>query len=414
MSLAAFTADDTLQPEPEIYESPIGMDRIDDDAVKVIRRLTQAGHQAYLVGGGVRDLLLDHRPKDFDVATSARPPEVRRLFRNCRVIGRRFRLAHVLFSGGKIIEVATFRRDPLNGPHHDTRVQNDDLLIRHDNVFGEPHEDATRRDFTINGLFYDLASAEVIDYVRGMPDLQARIVRTIGDPERRIREDPVRILRAIKFAARLTLNIDPELFDAIVGLRDEIQRSAKPRVLEEIFRLMRGGAAVRSIQLCWETGVLATVFPELAAFLDDDVRGREQTWARLACIDAAVAHDDVPSDLALLATLLLGAIQDALDGARHPRQVYEDFVGPIGVRLAMPRRLKDGLRAVTASQYPLQAGQVRKVAGRECFAEAVQVFIFDCAATDIPVPEWATAPDVLAELQDERRPKARRRRRRRR
>ena len=189
-------------PSPEVYAQGITRSMMDRDAVKVIRRLSSHGYRAFLVGGGVRDLLLGRKPKDFDVATSALPHDVRRLFRNCRVIGRRFRLAHVLFSGGKIIEVATFRKDPdqryeERGGDDDTPVRlvpirrdsadEADLLIRNDNVFGHPHEDAIRRDFTINGLFYDLERQEVIDYVGGMDDLDQRVLRTIGDPDVRFR-----------------------------------------------------------------------------------------------------------------------------------------------------------------------------------------------------------------------------------
>ncbi|MBW2225574.1 MAG: hypothetical protein JRF54_15560, partial [Deltaproteobacteria bacterium] len=195
-------------PEPLVYAYAIPRRLVDPDAAKVIRRLNRHGHTAYLVGGGVRDLMLGRKPKDFDLATSARPYEVRDLFRNCRVIGRRFRLAHVLFSGGKIIEVATYRRDPSQhfevikpkiakkiplcaGPEPVrlipsrraiTEGEDTDLLITNDNVFGEPHEDSIRRDFTINGLFYDLERGEVIDFVGGVADLEEHLLRTIGDP----------------------------------------------------------------------------------------------------------------------------------------------------------------------------------------------------------------------------------------
>ena len=213
-------------PTPDIFRGLIVAERIDPDAVKVLKRLTRHGHTAYLVGGGVRDLLLGRAPKDFDIATSARPGEVRRLFRNCRVIGRRFRLAHILFAGGKIIEVATFRRDPRDAREeveeegeldverpsaHALRGDDADLLIRQDNTFGDPHEDAIRRDFTINGLFYGLDRDEVIDYIGGVTDLRTGVVRTIGEPDVRFREDPVRILRAIKFGARLGLGSAPDV-----------------------------------------------------------------------------------------------------------------------------------------------------------------------------------------------------------
>ena len=180
---------------------------LDIDAVKVVNRLHQNGHEAYLVGGCVRDLLVGRTPKDFDIATSALPSEVRGIFRNCRLIGRRFRLAHVYFRGGKIIEVSTFRANPITDLEPTEPVPNeersDDLLIDDDNVFGTAEQDARRRDFTINGLFYDVAEGRVLDFVRGRRDLEQRLVRTIGDPERRMREDPIRILRAVRFASQV-------------------------------------------------------------------------------------------------------------------------------------------------------------------------------------------------------------------
>src|SRR5579884_475034 len=191
-----------------------------------IERLRAAGHQAYLVGGCVRDLLLGGKPKDFDVATNARPEDVRQLFRNCRIIGRRFRLAHILF-GGKVIEVATFRRNPaMEAPEEEASDVFDDLLIRSDNVFGEAHEDALRRDFTMNALFYDLDRRQVLDWCGGMQDVERRTIHTIGDPMVRFREDPIRILRVIKFASRLDLGIAPDVYDAMVGTRDDLAKAA--------------------------------------------------------------------------------------------------------------------------------------------------------------------------------------------
>ena len=198
---------------------PIPLDQIDPDAAKVVRRLSRSGFAAYLVGGCVRDLLLGRKPKDFDVATSATPPEIKSLFRNCRIIGRRFRLAHIFF-GQKIIETSTFRANPREVEADDDDELLDaeqghgdnELYIRRDNVFGSAEEDARRRDFTINGLFYDLDGDKVIDYVEGLPDLERRTVRTIGDPDVRFREDPIRILRALKFAARLNFEIEPATY----------------------------------------------------------------------------------------------------------------------------------------------------------------------------------------------------------
>jgi tRNA nucleotidyltransferase/poly(A) polymerase len=241
----------------------IARELIDPDADKVVRRLARHGFQAYLVGGCVRDLLLQRTPKDFDVATNATPKEIRQLFRNCRIIGRRFRLAHIFF-GPKIIETSTFRANPREG---DDASDSDELLIRRDNVFGTDTEDARRRDFTINGLFYDVEAERVIDHVGGLADLERRVVRTIGDPDIRFREDPVRMLRAVKFAARLDFEIEPVTLAALVRHRSEIAKCAQPRVLEELYRLLRGGAAHRSMALLIETGVAISLSPHLATML---------------------------------------------------------------------------------------------------------------------------------------------------
>jgi poly(A) polymerase len=205
---------------PEIPE-----ELLDPDAVKTVRRLRRAGHEAYLVGGCVRDLLLGLRPKDFDIATSAHPQQVKDTFRNCRLIGRRFRLAHVFFKGGKIVEVSTFRANPLD----ELTDLPKDLLIRHDNVFGNAEEDARRRDFTVNGLFYDLDTGRVVDHVNGMADLKQRRIRTIGNPDVRMREDPVRILRAIRFAAKCSCDLEPATLAAMKQHVHEIPRCAPPR-----------------------------------------------------------------------------------------------------------------------------------------------------------------------------------------
>jgi len=233
---------------------------IDPDADRVVRKLNRAGYKAYLVGGCVRDLLVGRTPKDFDVATSATPNEIKATFRNSRIIGRRFRLAHVFF-GSKIIETSTFRANPRDEDDHD-------LLIRRDNVFGNETEDARRRDFTINGLFYDVEREEVIDHVGGLADLEAKLIRTIGDPDVRFQEDPVRMLRAIKFAARLEFGFEPATWRALLRWRGEISKCAPPRLLEEIHRLMRGGACRRSFELLVETGTLAILSPYLAGLLE--------------------------------------------------------------------------------------------------------------------------------------------------
>ncbi|HTN52751.1 MAG TPA: polynucleotide adenylyltransferase PcnB, partial [Anaeromyxobacter sp.] len=283
----------------------IPVDRLDPDALRVIARLRHMGHRAYLVGGCVRDLLVGKTPKDFDVATDAHPGEVRAIFRNCRLIGRRFRLAHVYFRGGKVIEVATFRKNPIDVAE-DVGEGDGDLLITRDNVFGTAEEDAVRRDFTVNGLFYDAATGEVIDYVGGRADVEAHRIATIGDPETRMREDPVRALRAVRFAARLGFTIAPDTFEAMRRHAGELSRCAPARVLEEIFKLLRCGASARAFELQRSCGALVVVLPALAAALEGwDEPGRRAFFAHLAALDRLVRSGADVSDAVLLGALLM-------------------------------------------------------------------------------------------------------------
>src|SRR5579863_4454312 len=249
--------------EPRIlerFQHPISRRDIDPNVLKILYRLEAAGYIAYLVGGGVRDLMMGRRPKDFDIATSAHPQQVRDLFRNSRLIGRRFRLVHVFF-GQHNIEVATFRRRAEDVP------ESDDPQIRHDNTFGTPEEDAFRRDFTINALFYNPRSFQVIDYAGGVADLEARLIRTIGDPEVRMREDPVRMLRAVRFAAKLGFEIEPATRAAIERHREDLLNASVPRVVEEIYRATGIAAAGRAFELMHQLALFDLLLPPLARFL---------------------------------------------------------------------------------------------------------------------------------------------------
>ena len=254
-------------------EHAISRRQIDPDALKVLYRLHQNDYVAYLVGGSVRDLLLGRRPKDFDIGTSAHPYQVKRLFRNCWIIGRRFRLAHVRF-GTKTIEVATFRRQvvrrgargarraaaaPHGIPVDEHQPGHPDRLLHRDNTFGTPEEDAFRRDFTVNALFYDIG--DVFDHrLHGRPrDLEARVIRCIGDPDERFQEDPVRMLRAVAMAARLDFSIDPPIDAAIAKHRGEIARSAPARLIEEFYKLLRAGAAERAFRMLAERRLLEPI-----------------------------------------------------------------------------------------------------------------------------------------------------------
>ncbi len=359
------------------HDAPLDEASIDADAARVVQRLERAGFQAYLVGGCVRDLLLGGRPKDFDVATSARPDDVRSLFRNCRIIGRRFRLAHVLFGGGKVVEVATFRRNPtsLSGDG-DAEDLDDDLLIRSDNVFGEAHEDALRRDFTINALFYDLDRRQVLDWCGGMPDIQAKTIRTIGEPAVRFREDPVRILRAIKFAARLDLGIDPAVYDAMVGSRFELARAARPRIFEEILRLMRMGSSHRSMWLMWEMGAMAVLMPELSAFLDDDeatAGGSFRFFKKMRLIDERTRAGGALDDIVLMTALFYDPLEEAAQGMRDLVSAVNDFLEPVIDRIAMPRRIADAIRRIVVMVPRIIAGRSGRFTRTELFLPALEV-----------------------------------------
>ncbi len=278
-------------------EHNVSRKNIDEDALKVLYRLKNHGYVAYLVGGGVRDLLLERRPKDFDIGTSAHPQQVKKLFRNCFIVGRRFRLCHVRF-GRKVIEVSTFRKQ--------APAEEGDSLIRRDNTFGSPEEDAFRRDFTVNAICYDIATFSVIDWVGGIRDLEKRVIRTIGDPAVRLREDPVRMLRAAALAARLDFTIDRDSVEAIRTSRADIVRSSPARVLEEFYKILRQGAAQRTFRLLHELGLLAYLFPAADKAMVERNKGFLESLAR---IDEFRARGvGVPEDLTnavLMGTLLV-------------------------------------------------------------------------------------------------------------
>ncbi|HET7924163.1 MAG TPA: polynucleotide adenylyltransferase PcnB, partial [Rhodanobacteraceae bacterium] len=226
-------------------EHNISRANISPNALKVLYRLKSAGFEAFLVGGGVRDLLLDRHPKDFDVVTNADPDQIQELFRNCRLIGRRFRLAHVRF-GRDIVEVATFRAANVVDPEDDDRAHSDSGRILRDNVYGTIDEDVWRRDFTVNALYYNITDFSISDYVNGVDDVRSRTLRLIGDPEKRYREDPVRMLRAVRFAAKLDFTLAPETAAPIASLGHLIKDVPPARLFDELLKLFQSGHAVQS------------------------------------------------------------------------------------------------------------------------------------------------------------------------
>ncbi len=423
---------------------------VDPDALKVLYRLRQADHVAYLVGGSVRDLLLGRRPKDFDIGTSAHPYQVKKLFRNCWIIGRRFRLAHVRF-GQKIIEVATFRRQLQPGeeiaqdgvpapvlhseeqaPASDglpsiDRRRRDEHLIHRDNTFGTPEEDAFRRDFTINALFYDIATFSIIDYTGGLDDLRAGIVRCIGDPQVRFLEDPVRMLRAVALAARLDFAIDAPIMEAIATLRHEMVRTSPPRLLEEYYKILRAGSSEKTFRLLASAGLLEPVSAELHAGASDAL------WQSLARVDAYRSRFEATPDRFTNA-ILLGSLLVPLGLAPQPGRPpspERDQTGarhrPVGPRLGdlpLARRDVEHLRHLLSLQrrlHDLKASlrAQQALTRRTIFPDALTWLEIHGGSREL-VDHWnalraetANRP-AATESEDGQPPRRRRRRRRRR
>ena len=435
-------------------EHAISRRQIEPEALKVLYRLRQFGHAAYLVGGSVRDLLLGRPPKDFDIGTSAHPYQVKRLFRNCWIIGRRFRLAHIKF-GAKTIEVATFRRqvseaaEPGPGPARPARHSGAELdaktktpatptgdhmrdgsrthglphagrlLIHRDNTFGTAEEDAFRRDFTINALFYDLATFSVIDYVGGLQDLEARLIRCIGDPNERFLEDPVRMLRALAFGARLGFRIDSPTHEAIGRHRAAITQAAPARLLDELYKILRSGAAERTFYRLFEVGLLKHISPELA---------RKQSaalWKSLAELDLYRARfETAPSTLTnpvLLGSLLVPTRllepRPLETGGRRDRE--NDPRLTLGM-LTLARRDVQHLRQIVGLQQQLHDPGLpyraqRALMHREVYADAL-TWLEIHGGSSATLERWRSLGEIGGAAIDGEaaRPRRRRRRRRRR
>ncbi|MGD8120163.1 polynucleotide adenylyltransferase PcnB [Vibrio sp. TRT 2004] len=249
-------------------EHNISRKQISDNALKVLYRLHGAGFDAYLVGGGVRDLLLSQQPKDFDIATNATPEQIRQLFKNCRLIGRRFRLAHIMF-GRDIIEVATFRGHHQEPSKNVSQQSKEGMLLR-DNVYGTIDEDAERRDFTVNAMYYNISDYSIHDYARGIEDLEDKLIRLIGDPDTRYREDPVRMLRAIRFAVKLDFDIEEDTAAPIEELATLLQEIPAARLYEESLKMLQSGHGLETYHLMREYNLFQQLFPTIAEFFTED------------------------------------------------------------------------------------------------------------------------------------------------
>lgn len=258
--------------------------QISEAALKVLYRLNKAGFRACLVGGGVRDVLLDKQPKDFDVATSATPEQVNELFKNCRLIGRRFRLAHIRF-GREVIEVATFRSHAPESPKTEL---NDEGRILRDNTFGSIEDDALRRDFTVNALYYDIKDFALLDYANGLQDLENKTLRLIGDPVTRYKEDPVRMLRAVRFAAKLGFTIEHAAAQAILEQGHLLKDIPSARLYDEILKIFHSGYAMQAYELLRQYQLFQYLFPELEKYLKS-----EPAEAILDFIEQALVNTDI-------------------------------------------------------------------------------------------------------------------------
>lgn len=403
-------------------QHPISRRLIDEDALRVLYQLYRAGHTAYLVGGGVRDLLLGRVPKDFDVVTSARPAQVRRVFRNCRLIGRRFRLAHIHFLDGKIIELSTFRAQPEMG---DSEA---DGLVTRDNKFGTPRLDALRRDFTINSLFYDVSTFSVIDYVGGLEDVHRGVIRTIGDPHLRFQEDPVRMIRAIRFAARLGFKVESETWDAMSELAYCIEKSPPPRVLEEWARLLEEGAAAQAFDLMDKVGLLEFLEPSLEAYLrqaeQGDIEGDPdgRLFFRLFAGADGLRQQGLrlPRPL-LIALWCLPLLADNGFFEEEGDSVYRDVAFPVLLRLGIARKESDQTQDMLVLLRRLVDRKKRRKAGkplveREFFPEALVLLSLWQEASgehEAELARWQPElPKVLTRFEDSKkkiRPPERRR-----
>lgn len=350
----------TSEPTLPAEENPVILPRkahcisrkmIDPDTLKVMYRLRRHGHKAYLVGGGVRDLLLGRRPKDFDVATDASPNQVKKLFSNCFLVGRRFRLAHIRFAGGKVTEVATFRRKP--GEDELPEDPADHFGFK-ENVFGTPCEDAFRRDFTINALFYDIDSFAVIDHVGGLADMEARRIRVIGNPVERFTEDPVRMLRAIEFCARLGFSLDPEAREGIYACASLIEEAAPARIREELMELFRHAVAAPVLR---DAAAMGLMEPLLAGHQAD-----EETIELLEQLDRRARDGRPVEEPFALAALYLGRFLRSCPPDKE--MPITETVKLAGLILAPHSRYFSIARGISHQARELLVGVFRLLRGR--------------------------------------------------
>ncbi len=364
---------ESLPVSPQIVPRPdhnISRADISENALKVLYRLRQSGYHAYLVGGGVRDLLLGREPKDFDVATDAEPEDVRRVFRNCRLIGRRFRLAHVHF-GSEIIEVATFRGAvaDLDEAEGERRLENG-MIVR-DNIYGTIEEDAVRRDFTVNALYYNIADFSVVDYAGGLADLRNGCLRLIGhDPERRYREDPVRMLRAVRFAAKLGFAIDSSCERPLLDLGRLLGEVPPARLFEEVLKLFQGGTGLAAFEKLRHYGLFGHLFPATDRCLEREEESFPITFVSrgLANTDRRVQEDKPITPAFLFAVLLWEPVrvqyQERLAAGAEPMEAMLSASEAVSARqqatVTIPKRFGLPMKEIWTLQPRLEQRQGKR------------------------------------------------------
>jgi len=356
--------------KPNIIPRPshnVSRDEISKSALKVLYRLHKSGFQAFLVGGGVRDALLELHPKDFDIATDAHPEEIRALFSNCRLIGRRFRLAHVRF-GREIIEVATFRAAAdSNEKHADVAHDHAGRILR-DNVYGSIGEDVWRRDFTCNALYYNIADFSIWDYVGGMKDIERRRLVLIGDPDKRLREDPVRMLRAVRFAAKLDFEIDASVRQSMAKHVGLLQNVPAARLFDEFLKLFQSGHAEETFVLMWKHKLFGELFPDTDKELNQDQTFGKFVHAALINTDRRVAAGDSVTPMFLLGVFLWAPVKRLAEQLRSKEKMSEtqslalaahQISGQQQSRISLPRRFTAPMREMLALQprFDVQKGK---------------------------------------------------------
>lgn len=319
---------------------------LDQDALKILKKLNKSGHETYLVGGCIRDILLGHKPKDFDIATSATPEQIHKLFKRSRIIGRRFKLVHIMFSARKFIEVATFRAGKV-------QTSNDGLVLR-DNYYGTLEDDVFRRDFTVNGLYYDIKKSEVIDYVGGLDDLKALKIKMIGDPSERFEEDPVRMIRAVRFRAKLNANIESQLIEAIQTNSQLLAKIPPARLYEEVIKLFHNENSIEIFHELDRLGLLRHLFSQTTEnpFVDSSLINTSER----------IRNGNSVTPAFLFAVFLWSAVNKRFNQISKKNksrielmlQASEDVIKKQTQQVMMPRWLSSRVKDIWLMQYQLE------------------------------------------------------------